>query len=283
MVNPSRFNITVPNITIPNGVEVVWVILSPKIQDPKSKIKRICFASVYISPRSKFKSETIAHLVESIHIIRAQYNNEIQFCCGGDYNKTPIGDLLDCLGTLQGVQKEPTRKNEVLDLIITDLHTSYLPTATLDPLTVDTGMKGVDSDHRMIIFAPVQNKNTTVRRKAKVILTRPILNKNIQECGKIISTHKWSEVFDAKIVNEKVQNFHKIIQDNLNEFFPQKEIKISSFDKKWFSPELRLLHRKKQREFHKHRYSEKFKTLNKKFKYLKQQNIRNHYVNLTQN
>ena len=67
----------------------------------------------------------------------------------------------------------------------------------------------------------------------------------------------------------------------MNRFFPQKEVKISSFDKKWFSPELRTLHRKKQREFFKNRYSEKFKALNKKFKYLKQKNIQNHYMNLT--
>ena len=61
----------------------------------------------------------------------------------GDFNKTPIKDILDSYGPLQSIQKEATRCFDVLDLIITDLHTSYFPTLTMLSLEVDEDMKGV--------------------------------------------------------------------------------------------------------------------------------------------
>ena len=82
----------------------------------------------------------------------------------GDTNKTPIEDILDCLGTLKNIQVEATRKDEILDLVITDLHTFYLPTATIAPLTVDPECKGKDSDHNIIIFPPIQLSGTKVDR-----------------------------------------------------------------------------------------------------------------------
>ena len=59
-------------------------------------------------------------------------------------------------------------------------------------------------------------------------------------------------------------------------------IKKSPFDKKWFTPRLKIIHRKKQREFLKHRRSDKFRRLQRKFNYMKRTNIRNYYINLTE-
>ena len=154
MLNPSRFFICDPKISVPAGVEVVWIIITPKSLPKWAKVKRICLASIYISPRSKYKSQTIEHIIESIHAIRTTYDNEISFCLGGDFNKYPIEDILDCLGSLQSIQVEHTRKNEILDLVITDMHTSYLPSTTIAPLGVDSDKKDVPSDHRIIIFPP---------------------------------------------------------------------------------------------------------------------------------
>ena len=65
LVNPTRFFVSEPNILVPEGVEVVWCILSPKKIPKHAKVKTICIASVYISPKSRFKKETIAHIVHS--------------------------------------------------------------------------------------------------------------------------------------------------------------------------------------------------------------------------
>ena len=58
-----------------------------------------------------------------------------------------------------------------------------------------------------------------------------------------------------------------------------KKIKISSLDKKWMSPKLKLLHRKVQREYFKNRKSPKWKKLKKKFKKQKKAAVRTFYSN----
>ena len=68
---------------VPSSVEAAWALLTPRTYDHHlQKIKRICVGSIYISPRSKHKVETIEHLVHTIHSVRATFDNEVNFCFG---------------------------------------------------------------------------------------------------------------------------------------------------------------------------------------------------------
>ena len=205
-------------------------------------------------------------------------------CLMGDYNKVSIEDILDSLGTLQNIQVQATRKGEILDLIITDMHTQYLPSLTLPPLDVEEDKKGLQdpSDHKILIFPPASSKNLVIKRTKQEIKIRPLPKKSIQSCGKFISTYAWEDIYNCKTADQKVDIFHNFIKNTLDSFFPEKKIKKSPFDKKWFTPTLKIIHRKKQREFLKYRRSEKFKKLQKKFNQIKRSNIRNYYVNLTE-
>ena len=225
---------------------MVWCVISPKNIPKHARVKNICIASVYISPKSRFKRQTIAHIVESIQVIRSYYANEIYFWISGDFNKFPYDDILDCLGSLQSIQKEPTRKGEVLDLIITDLHTQYLPCLTLPPLDVDENKKGVASDHRILIFPPASNKQSVIKREKKTLKIRPISHQNIIAAGRFIGSHSWRDLYDSKMADEKVNIFHDFLKTLLDRYFPLKEVKRSPFDKKWFTPSLKSVHHKKQ-------------------------------------
>ena len=44
------------------------------------------------------------------------------------------------------------RKNNILDLLISDIATFYLPTTILPPLQVDENKEGKDSDHAIIFL-----------------------------------------------------------------------------------------------------------------------------------
>ena len=95
--NESRFTFTDPDICVPEGVEAVWSVLTPVAGPTQQlKVKRIAVASMYVSPRSKFKSETIDHIIETIHILRAKYDNQISFLLGGDVNRIDVTDILEC-------------------------------------------------------------------------------------------------------------------------------------------------------------------------------------------
>ena len=124
----------------------------------KLKFKKICVAAIYISPKSRYKKETIEHIIESIHLVRSRNDNEVSFAIGGDFNKCPHDDILDAYGALQQVVTEATRKEVILNIILTDLHIDYHAPISLPPLRVDSDSHGKDSDHNIVLFPPIPLK-----------------------------------------------------------------------------------------------------------------------------
>ena len=59
------------------------------------------------------------------------------------------------------------RLGATLEIILTDLHSLYHPPTTLPPHEVDQDKDGADSDHNIVIMAPLSNGNYEVKRKKK--------------------------------------------------------------------------------------------------------------------
>ena len=125
-VNEKQFHMNTPDIIVPAEVEAVWAIITQKTPQ-NHRVKRIAVGSIYVSPRSRHKDQTIEHIIQTIHILRAQFDNDINFLVGGDFNKLNITEVLDCHGGLNQVISLPTRKSATLDILLTDLHTLYHP------------------------------------------------------------------------------------------------------------------------------------------------------------
>ena len=53
------------NILVENGVEACWAIFTPRNTE-HSDIKRVCGGSIYLSPLSKFKQESVDHIIDVI-------------------------------------------------------------------------------------------------------------------------------------------------------------------------------------------------------------------------
>ena len=196
---------------------------------------------------------------------------------GGDFNRLDVSEILDCYGGLQQIISVPTRKSATLEILLTDLHTLYHPPTTLPPLQVDSNKKGKDSDHDVVLFAPVQNLNYRQERIKKTIRIRPVLESQVLKFEKDLANHPWQEVLENQTADKQAEIFHSFLRKKLDFYFPEKTVKISSLDKKWFSPTLKQLHRKMQREFHKKRNSQKYKTLKAKFKKMKRTAIKVFY------
>ena len=277
--NENKFRVSEIELFLPEGVEACWALFTPKSSSPQYRVKRIAAGTFYIAPNSKFKDKTIEHIIESIHIIRAMYDNDVHFLLGGDLNRVNINRILDSYGALKQIVSIPTRNSATLELLITDMHSFYHPPTTLPPLQVDEGKKGKDSDHKIIIMAPLMNDCFKIERKKKIITTRPLPHPNIEAFGQDITMHGWPEVFGTENIDDKVHNFHQIIRAFLEKHFPEKQVKISSLDKKWMNPGLKTLHRKVQREFYKRRQSSKWRKLRKKYKREKRKAIKSFYSN----
>ena len=174
-----RFQVSALPVPVPNGVEAVWSLVTPKAINPK--IKRIAVCSLYVSPTSKFKTKTIDHIVETIHLLRFQHRNEVSFLLAGDLNILNIDRILECYGALKQIITEGTRKSAVLECIITDLQGFYHPPSCIHPLEVDEEKIGKDSDHNIVILAPINLPNQGPRRKKKTIKTRPLPDSQIEK------------------------------------------------------------------------------------------------------
>ena len=276
--NENRFRATDPEVSVPENVEAVWSIFSPVAGCTQQlKVKRIAVASIYVSPRSQHKSETIDHIIETIHILRAKYDNEINFCIGGDLNHLPIADILECYGGLKQIVSVCTRMSATLSVVLTDLHSFFHPPTTLPPLQVDEDKKGEDSDHNIVVLAPKSNAQYKINRVKKTIRTRPIPESQLINFEKDLANFPWSDVFEGKNPNEQTRIFHNFLRSQLDQYFPEKTTQISNLDRKWFSPALKQIHRKLQREFYSNRKSPKYKRLKCKFKHMKRKAVKSYY------
>ena len=77
---------------------------------------------------------------------------------------------------------------------------------------------------------------------------------------------KFEPVFSAISAHDKAEIFQQMLLRKLDECFPLKERKINGDDQPWISTKIKKIDRKRKREYHKHRRSEKWKVLNKLFK-----------------
>ena len=68
-------------------------------------MNKIVVGSIYVSPRSKHKIETIDHIIEVIHYARAKFGNEVHFLLGGDFNRLYVRNILDSYGALKLLQE----------------------------------------------------------------------------------------------------------------------------------------------------------------------------------
>ena len=277
--NETRFKVEDLEIQNEEGIESVFAIFTPNNFDHHlQKLKRICIGSVYIPPRSKYKQDTIDQIIQVIHYTRAKYDNEVAFTVAGDFNRTDYTDILESYGALQQCVEVGTRQasadNATLDVILSDLHTHYHPPTTKEPLEVDDNKEGENSDHDIVIFAPKSDPNFAVKRKKKVVTTRPIPDSQIPAFGRDIQSQSWIEVLEEPDLELKVTNFHHIITSVRNRHFKQRRVTISNLDKKWMTPELKTLLRKVQREILQNRKSRKWRKLKFEFKQKKRKTIK---------
>ena len=90
--NENRFQVTNLDVYVPKGVEACWSVFKPL--NKTDLIENIAIASIYVSPNSVYKTATINHIIDTIHLLRAKYDNRINYLIVGDLNKLKIDKIL---------------------------------------------------------------------------------------------------------------------------------------------------------------------------------------------
>ena len=263
--NEENFKVEDPGVNIPEGVEAVWALLTPKSNEI-DQVKRILVGGIYISPRSLKKQETIEHIIATMHSVQSKFDDTIRFFISGDFNKVSIEDILESNGSLQQICSVATRNSTTLELVITCMAKLLHPPTTLDPINQDENTPGRPSDHNVLVVAPRSDLAFSQERQKKSIHMRPLPDSKIQEFMKEVSQHQWSEVQTKENAHEKAKSFHDILISLLDKHFPKKTVKMTTLDKKWFNPSLKMQYNEMQKEFFKNGKSDLWKKLKRSYR-----------------
>ena len=161
---------------------------------------------------------------------------------------------------------EPTRLNPpaILDKIITSLNTHYQIPEIQPPLDSDPDKNGKASDHKIVVMKPISVINNISARTTKEIIFRPLKEAGMQQMQDWLHEGELFKETHGN-VHEIAKHFMETLKEKTDKFFPEQKRKISSDNQPFFSENLAILKRKKQREYNKNRQSEKWIKLNHEY------------------
>ena len=262
IVNTKNFTAVKLDVQIPNHLEVVWALAKPKSEH--AHIKRIILCSFYSPPRSKLRNKLLDHIICTLQSLTTRYPG-CGILVGGDKNKMNISSLLNNNLKLKPLVRYPTRKREILDILLTNLYPYYNNAVIIPPVQPDIPGQGVPSDHSVPLCIPHTDPHNPPTRRYKTVVSRPLPDSKIREFGQWLTSEKWEEMKEGDSPCKQVEIFERRINEKVEEYFPQKKVKVGCDDKVFMTSELKSLKRKRMREYKKHGKSSKYLTLAKEF------------------
>ena len=253
-VRTEKFTVSKLNIGIPRSVEIVWGIVKPKMVT--GKINTIIACCFYSPPRSRKNAELIDHMTVTLQSLLNTYPNA-GVIISGDRNSIDIPTLLSIDPSLRQTVNLPTRGFKILDVIVTNLARYFNEPEIIPAIVSDHPGKGVPSDHSGVVSTPNTSfSNPNTRTKVKRMI-RPLPDSLLQVFGDKLKKLNFRK-FEDLPSNEMVEYFQNTLQKLVCETFPEKEITISPEDKPYFNENLRVLKRRRQREYTRHGRSVKY-------------------------
>ena len=197
-----------------------------------------------------------------------KYGSNLQFIIAGDTNRLNLRPILNLSPSLKQLVTTPTRLNPdaILDPVITTMQKYYLPPVTKPPIENDVNKKGKPSDHLIVLMNPISQDMKCPGRQVRYVECRRMPQSGINKMGLWMQEQTWTEIYQSKNVNEKLEILHNMIMKKIDEIFPLKISKFTSDDKPWVTREIKQLDRKCKREFFKNQKSQKWQELRQKFK-----------------
>ena len=209
-----------------NDFECMWA----RISTPNS-VFYMC--SIYHPPEPVYREEDLLEFLgDTCEQITSMDPNNI-IVIGGDLNELKYKDLLTQASLAQLV-KEPTRKNKILDVFITNKPYLWSKTKVIK--------SAVRTDHQMVLACPKDHVKADRYTKA----FRDVREHYKIKMFKLLEEYKWSSVLSTQCIQEKVQNFQFALMQMYNDCFPVKTVLMSSRDPPFMSPLVKHLLKRRQ-------------------------------------
>ena len=185
-----------------------------------------------------------------------------------DANKLSPESVLSLSPEMKQMVTSPTRLTppEMLDPIITTLARWYQVPVCLAPVEADTGTGGKTSDHLALAMRPVDMINNLPARTWRTVRVRPLPESCLAALEEDLMLENWSRVLSASTADMKADIFHEVAIAIIDKHVHERVRKISNDDQDWFTEQLMNLDRKRRREFHVNRGSDRYLMLHNEYK-----------------
>ena len=179
------------------------------------------------------------HITECLDLTLISHPNS-GIILAGDFNQFKHQRLCSSFG-LKQIVKQPTRGNNILDKIFTNIPKYYDSPRVVAPIGF--------SDHNSIVLEPLKSYTNSSSRSIRLVRdSRPSNRKLVREK---LSQVNWSPLYSIQSCDEQFQFFSSIVNSIVETFLPLKQVKSDSNDKPRITPEIKTLIAKRQRAWSK--------------------------------
>ena len=158
---------------------------------------------------------------------------------------------------------QPTYKQAILDILVTDIGHYYHAPTIRPPVQPDNPAQASPSDHSIVFAKANSSSSQPIVRVGRSHIVRPISDAALSNFAEWVQHESWEYVFNGTDSSDMVNRFNSMVALHLDMFCPTRSVKTSNIDGKISSPAVKQACRRKNREYLKNGNSEKYKRLKK--------------------
>lgn len=208
-------------------LSALWILVNSFIP--------IIIACIYHPPTES--NITTLEYISSTLIDLTETHKKAKIIITGDFNRLDLSNISQQYG-LKNLVKFNTRKDALLDLILTDI-TYYQQAIKLAPLATN--------DHNTILLERKSIKQHTYTKTVRRLYTEDRKHQVLAEIAKI----NWNCVLSAPSVHEKASILQQVVRDIVDKHCPFKTIKVRMDKPPWITDRICKLIRARDKAYRK--------------------------------
>ena len=214
------------------GLETLWLTVRPRLL-PRS-IPTLVVGAIY-HPPSADNYPMVQHIQSSLEVM-LQHHPGAGIIVAGDLNHLKISAITKGFNLRQIVTK-PTRGNNILDKILTNLSQFYPPPEVIGKIAT--------ADHEAVLAVPSLKHDWKPPERISISHRRANFSEKCQVANALVNI-QWEQMYHMETCKEQFEFFHEHITNILEMIVPVKTTSKLNNEKPWITPEFRSLIKKRQ-------------------------------------
>ena len=140
-----------------------------------------------------------------------------------------ITPILTCGLKIRQIVDKPTRRNNILDVLFTNLPSMYQTPIIVPPITADNPETAKSSDHSVPVRTPHVDRFQRPVRNYKIIKFRPLPDSGVRNFGNWIVNEKWNTIEVNDSATDKAIAFEDIVMSISEQILPPKTMQAGAY------------------------------------------------------